>query len=211
MNCFGKLLIILSATTIYIPLSYAQNKSIDTGEPFVVVELFGSEGCSSCPPADLLLSELTQVARNQQKRIFTLDFHVDYWDYLGWKDPFSKKEFTDRQQRYAQELKSNSIYTPQMIINGQTSFVGSDKERAKQEIDKALTLPALAKINLEVNYGTQEISLGYSIEGAPKGSIMNAALVERGLVSEALRGENAGRTLKHDNVVRQFKSISLLF
>src|SRR5438045_1264832 len=95
-------------------------------EPFAVVELFASEGCSSCPPADNLLAELTQQAHAQGRQIFTLSFQVDYWNNLGWVDPFSSAQFTQRQYQYANTLETSSVYTPQMIVNGQYAFVGSD-------------------------------------------------------------------------------------
>ncbi|MBZ0167242.1 MAG: DUF1223 domain-containing protein, partial [Candidatus Omnitrophica bacterium] len=93
--------------------------SRDAGDqPFALVELFTSQGCSSCPTADEYLKELTTLAREKNIRLFTLGFHVDYWDYLGWRDPYASPQFTARQQRYAQVLRASTIYTPQMIVNG---------------------------------------------------------------------------------------------
>ena len=111
--------IFLAAISLWIistGFSYAQ-VSQATGGPFAVVELFASEGCSSCPPADELLSAITTAARSQKKRIFTLSFQVDYWNYLGWQDPFSSPENSQRQQQYARFLPGG-VYTPEMIING---------------------------------------------------------------------------------------------
>ncbi|MEL7087271.1 MAG: DUF1223 domain-containing protein, partial [Planctomycetota bacterium] len=106
--------------------------------PFAVVELFTSEGCSSCPPAEAVLNRLDRDARQGHQRIFTLAFHVDYWNRLGWTDPFSDRAYSDRQRDYAVTLRERSIYTPQMVVNGTTGFVGSHARRAGQEIGRAL-------------------------------------------------------------------------
>jgi len=96
-------------------------------EPVAVVELFTSEGCSSCPPADRILSRLTAETQRDHRRIYTLSFHVDYWDRLGWRDPYSSSANSDRQRQYAELMKLQSVYTPQMIVNGRIEFVGSDQ------------------------------------------------------------------------------------
>ncbi len=165
----------------------------DTG--FAVVELFTSEGCSSSPPADALLNDIAR-----QPRVFALAFHVDYWNYLGWTDPFSKPDFTRRQEAYA----TTRLYTPQMIVNGSEEFVGSDWSRATRAIDTALKRPATGEVKLRWRDGTVE----YEVTGAPAGSILNLALVESGLIQKVPRGENDGRTLRHDNVVRAFVTVS---
>ena len=96
----------------------------ETKEPFAVLELFTSEGCSSCPPADRLLSEMVQQARSSNPRIIPLEFHVDYWNYLGWVDPFSERRFSQRQREYGQAFQSSTVYTPQVIVNGKEEFGG---------------------------------------------------------------------------------------
>ena len=96
---------------------------------FAVVELFSSEGCSSCPAADLLVSKLTAWARQNNEPVYPLTFHVDYWNNLGWRDVFSRSEFTQRQAAYARIFKDQGMYTPQMIVNGSEAFVGSDQPR----------------------------------------------------------------------------------
>lgn len=172
------------------------------GEPFAVVELFTSEGCSSCPPADKFLSELVADAQKTGKRVFPLAFHVDYWNRLGWTDPFSSAQFSDRQRAYAGKFGIRSAYTPQMIVNGSEEFVGSDRERAKRAIDAVLRRPATVEVKLRWHDGTVE----YEVTGAPSGSVLNLAIVERDLVTNVKSGENSGRTLRHDNVVRVFVS-----
>jgi|CXWL01.1.fsa_nt_gi hypothetical protein len=180
-------------------------------QPFALVELFSSEGCSSCPPADDLLREITHQAKVDNQRIFTLSFQVDYWNYLGWTDPFSNSEFTRRQHQYAQILRSSSVYTPQMIINGKTGFVGSDRVKAKKAIAEYLTVPSVQSISLELkSHDAAQIQLSYSCDLiSADDAVIHFALVESGLQSQVTAGENQGRVLKHENIVREFKTIPL--
>ena len=178
------------------------------GEPFAVVELFASEGCSDCPPADELLSGITAAARSQKKRIYTLSFQVDYWNYLGWRDPFSSAAFSQRQQQYSAFLPGG-VYTPEMIINGKEAFVGSDEGKAKSYIDHYLSAPSQNSIFLSLDRSGIDLKIDYSVVQASGDSVVNFALVERGLESRVTAGENNGRTLEHDNVVRDFKTIEL--
>jgi hypothetical protein len=176
--------------------------------PFAVVELFTSEGCSSCPPADKLLSELAAEAEAAGQPVFTLSFHVDYWNYLGWSDPFSRPEFTERQQRYAQALDGR-VYTPQMIVNGSDAFVGSQGGTARGSIAKALEQSAGAAITLKVARSGGGLTVAYTVTGQRDGDLLNLAVVEKGISVPVRRGENSGRTLKHENVVRVFRSLRL--
>jgi hypothetical protein len=179
-----------------------------TGTPFAVVELFTSEGCSSCPPADNLLGEIVQDAEKRQQRVFGLSFHVDYWNSLGWRDPYSDAAFSRRQREYAQALNSDQVYTPQIVVNGSTEFVGSDRIRARKQIDAALKQPARAAVKLsqEGKKEPSSVVFAYEVERAARGSVLNVAVVERGLVSNVKRGENGGRTLRHENVVRALET-----
>jgi hypothetical protein len=189
-----------------------QPKSDDeTGTPFAVVELFTSEGCSSCPPADDLLGEIVKDAQRRQQPIFCLSFHVDYWNRLGWRDPYSEAAFARRQRDYARVFKSDQVYTPQMIVNGSTEFVGSDRTRARKHIDVALKQPPRATVKLSQEQGNDPSSVvfAYEVGQAPRGGVLNLAVVERGLVSKVKRGENGGRTLRHENVVRAFQTTRL--
>jgi hypothetical protein len=173
-----------------------------------VIELFTSEGCSSCPPADALLAEILKEARAKHQAIYPLAFHVDYWDRLGWRDPYSDPAHSARQRVYAQTFHSDSIYTPQMIINGQTEFVGSDRNRATVEVNKALQQPAKVTPRLTLAPGQKPntITVICDLDALPRNATLNVALVERNLQTKVLRGENASRTLTHDNVVRAFQS-----
>jgi len=177
---------------------------------FAVVELFTSEGCSSCPPADALLGRLAEESRSGGRSIYLLAYHVDYWDRLGWKDRFSDPAFTARQEEYAQALGGTGAYTPQMIVNGRDEFVGSAESRARRSISSALARPAAAQVTLtpgEIRGRT--LPLGYSVAGTRTPELLRLALVERGLSTQVAGGENAGRRLTHENVVRHLETVSL--
>ena len=176
---------------------------------FAVVELFTSEGCSSCPPADKILAELADDAKKNGRRIFPLAFHVDYWNYLGWKDPFSLADSSERQEQYSAALRVKQSYTPQMIVNGNIEFIGSDGRRARKAVDAALALPAQVSVTLRATTDAGERKIEYQVPGAPKNTVLCVAVVESGLVSQVRRGENAGHTLSHANVVRQFVTLPL--
>ncbi len=172
-------------------------------KPFVIVELFTSEGCSSCPSADQLLSEIVDEQQSDVE-VIGLSFHVDYWDYIGWKDPYARREFTQRQRTYASKLQSYQVYTPQMVVNGKHEFVGSDRRTWTR------VLGAEAKGSPDFNFELEELTkienqLTFSVTSQnPQELLMNVALVERGLSQQVTRGENRGRKLHHDNVVRSF-------
>ena len=178
-------------------------------EPIAVVELFTSEGCSSCPPADKLLSKLTEAAEKDHRKIFTLSFHVDYWDRLGWRDPFSSGLYSDRQRQYAEVMKLQGVYTPQMVVNGRTEFVGSDNSKLNDAIISALNVNATAafsKLGITRKEG-QKITVSYEAIGNIKGCEIHFALVSKHESTAVKRGENGGRQLDHTNVVRQFLTI----
>jgi hypothetical protein len=165
-----------------------------------------------------VLAELAAAARSKGQPIYCLAFHVDYWDQLGWKDPFSSAAYSRRQSAYAHVAGSSLIYTPQMIVNGTDEFVGSDRPRAAHAIDAALGRTASARVVLHVNAGdagsggapgTSTATIAYSVNGAPSDSVLQIAAVERGLVSSVSRGENSGRVLRHENVVRAFLTVPL--
>ncbi len=181
----------------------------------VIVELFTSEGCSSCPPADALLARLEKTQPVSGVEVIALKEHVDYWDHLGWKDRFSSAQFTARQNDYAQAFGNDTIYTPQMVVDGRTEFVGSAEGRARQAILQAARTPKAA-VQLErvrrAAGGPAEIPFGVRIEqlgGATPGDTAEVflAITESNLHSDVTRGENAGRGLDHVGVVRELKRI----
>jgi len=178
-----------------------------TGVP-VLVELFTSEGCSSCPPADALLAELSGPRGVPGAEVVPLSLHVDYWNRLGWTDPFSSAAFSERQSSYA---KGGGIYTPQMVVDGGVELVGSDRTRARAAIAAASRAP---KVPLEVRVAPSGPSaLTAQITAPPlppggSGADLFVALTEDGLVSDVARGENAGRRLPHAAVVRVLERVA---
>ena len=173
---------------------------------FAVVELFTSEGCSSCPPADAVLSRL---ATAYTSNVLLLSFHVDYWNRLGWTDPYSKSEYSDRQRMYATAKGSDGVYTPQTIVNGVTHVVGSEEQKIRTAVDNFIEKQVNEKINLNASLSedNQSINIDYQYAGKP-GTILNIALVQRSTSSNVIAGENSGHKLRHINVVRGFKTVS---
>jgi len=162
-----------------------------------LVELFTAEGCSSCPPAEAYLGELAR-----RPDVLALTFHVDYWDDLGWRDRFGLPESVQRQRGYASALHLSSIYTPQVVIDGQDDFVGSDRVR----IDRALARPrAGVAISVSVASGKVSIDLADQPGVAPSDVVLVA--YQRGAVSPIGRGENAGRTIQEFNIVRELRRL----
>jgi hypothetical protein len=177
---------------------------LSTTEGFTVVELFTSEGCSSCPAADEILRGLAA-----QDKVFPLSFHVTYWNRLGWRDPFSQAEFDERQYDYGAHFKLNSIYTPQVVINGNAELVGSRRVQVEKTINAALSQNPDYHLDLSQKTEGKTLIVSYKIDKKPLDCVLNIAFVERNLEVKVPRGENEGRTLKHDNVVRIFKTLKI--
>jgi hypothetical protein len=180
----------------------------DKTSSFALVELFTSEGCSSCPPADKNLGRITDRAERERARIFTLSFHVDYWNYLGWSDPFSARAFSERQQAHARALGA-STYTPQMVVNGRVEFLGSDQGDADQAIESALARPASTRLVLEPKWNgeSRELEVKWRVEPLVPDLRVSLAVVQSADGVRVTRGENRGETLSHRNVVRAFESL----
>lgn len=214
-------LMTLLAVSVSVLLLFVQPRAHSAGPPgettrAVLVELFTSEGCSSCPPADRLLVELDQHQPIDGVEIIALGEHVDYWDGLGWRDSFSSAQATRRQQSYSLHFGSNRVYTPQMVVDGGEEFVGSDKGQALQAIRRA-AMRAKARVRIEPDTATADSKLSawtIYVEGlpprAPKKLDVYVAIIESGLSSQVARGENRGRTLKHTSVVRALKKVGEL-
>lgn len=171
--------------------------------PFAVVELFTSEGCSSCPPADQLLSGISHDAARDGRNILTLEFHVDYWNTPSWTDTLSDAAHSERQRRYASALGSE-VYTPQAVVNGRASCVGSDASHLRRLLAAELDRPARATLSIESAPEGGHPAVRYRVTGVSAGAWLCATITESGLVSSVRGGENAGRVLKHDSVVREF-------
>lgn len=173
---------------------------------FAVLELFTSEGCNSCPPADAVLGGFAEASRAPDARVFPIAFHVDYWNSLGWDDRFSSAELTSRQKDYATSFAASGMYTPQLVVNGTAQFNGADRERARAAIDAALALDATATIALAVEARGAGVLVRWRVDGAPGGALVRVVVAERAIVSRVRAGENAGKTLHHENVARAFAS-----
>lgn len=173
-----------------------------TGPPLpVLLELFTSEGCSSCPPADRLLEKLDRSQPVTGARIIVLSEHVDYWNRLGWTDPFSSVVFTERQQDYVARLHLDSAYTPQLVVDGRKDVVGSDERAVRAAIVQAQTQPK-ALIGLKARRAGAAADLEIDTRGAGRGTKVYIALAQDQARSQVTRGENAGRNLSHVAVVR---------
>lgn len=175
----------------------------------VLLELFTSQGCSSCPPADRLLSALA-ADPDLAGRVLPLAYHVDYWNYIGWTDPFSEARWSERQRRYAEELPSGRVYTPQLVVDGRSHLVGSRRADALQEIRKALDTPPAGRLELTVGEpagGLLPVTVAATLEAEPDADgqplTVWLALWQDGLVTPVSRGENADRVLRDDRVVRR--------
>jgi hypothetical protein len=183
----------------------------------VVVELFTSEGCSSCPPADAVLAQLQQTQPVAGGEVIALGEHVDYWNYIGWSDPFSSAAFSARQETYAQAFgQQERVYTPQMIVDGQTEFIGSAMNKALEAIAKAALSPK-ADVRIVIpetktQKDNQKVRLNVSVKNVPqvnRGDVAEVilALTEDNLSSNVSRGENSGRKLAHTAVVREMRAL----
>lgn len=201
-------------TTLFLPMLLALaalTESTGSADPPnqkqpgpIVVELFTSQGCSSCPPADRLLSKLAK-----DPRVIPLAFHVDYWNYIGWSDPFSSKAWSQRQQGYARAFRSNRIYTPQLVVSGRTHVVGSHEAEVRRSISEALAAEPAGRVTVSVEPspdGRLKISTGAKRLRPAAGPLdLWVAVYETGLTTKVGAGENASRTLANDFVVRRLE------
>jgi hypothetical protein len=179
----------------------------------VLVELFTSEGCSSCPPADALLARLQHDQPVPSANILVLEEHVDYWDSLGWHDRFSSHQLTVRQADYVQRLHLDDSYTPQMIVDGTAQFTGNDSAHALRAITQAAQtakLPiSLAIISTDHNHLAATASVAPASRTLPNADVY-AALIQSSASTQVLSGENGGHTLRHVSIVRQMKRVGSL-
>lgn len=167
----------------------------------VLLELFTSEGCSSCPPADRLLEKLDGTQPVSGAELIVLSEHVDYWNRLGWADPFSSPLFTERQQDYVTHLRLQTAYTPQLVVDGQQEVVGSDERGAEAAIHTAETRPKTA-IGLQAQRSGASVTVALSVNSGARGAKLFVVLADDRQQSQVTRGENAGHTLRYVAVVR---------
>ena len=172
-------------------------------KPFALVELFTSEGCSSCPPAEQLLSTLKTESEKKRSNVYYLEYHVDYWNRQGWKDPFGSFQSTNRQKNYTSVLNEESLYTPMMVVNGTETFTGSDATKARTAIASALTVKPELQLQVKLDSIAGDTAfVHYESSAANRNYFIRVAFAESKLTSKVGKGENAGKTLAHDAVVR---------
>jgi hypothetical protein len=199
---------VLLGAVALVSRQHAAKGTVGAGRPAVpvVVELFSSEGCSSCPPADALLKRLDQAQPVSGALVVPLEFHVDYWNYLGWKDPFSQHEFSARQEDYARVVREHGVFTPELIVEGRDVSVGSDEASATTAISAAASRPH-ATVGVKLDH--DEVSITVERAPVPPGETADVwlAVTEVGLATEVRDGENRGRRLEHGPVVRRLVQV----
>ena len=176
----------------------------------VVLELFTSEGCSSCPPADALLKRLDEAGRIGDTDIIAIEEHVDYWDHQGWRDPFSSSSWTERQEQYSRALHHDGVYTPELVINGLRDLVGNSESEVFRHISEAAKASDVAVGISSLNMLPKSAELTINVETTStdaRSADLWLAVTERGLSSNVLRGENEGRNLSHAPVLRSLTRV----
>ncbi|WGK64240.1 DUF1223 domain-containing protein [Croceiramulus getboli] len=205
MSIKGISLLLLLVSLLTFPFKKQEREITEEGvfPPFVLIQLFTSQGCSSCPPADSLLSEVAE--QYESDKVFVLSYHVDYWDRLCWKDPFSQKAFTEKQQDYAGYFHSRNIYTPQVVVNGQDEFVGSNRSEMRAQINKYKSVKAPASLSIESkSRDHNQWMVEYELDGmSEKELFVKMAVVANERTTQVKRGENSNRTLTNTHVVLQ--------
>ncbi len=185
----------------------AENNTVSTSveaeegtyEPIVVLELFTSQGCSSCPSADALLNK---VKKQGKQNVFALSYHVDYWNYIGWEDPFSKSIYAKKQRAYNIKFKNRSNYTPQLVVNGKEHFVGSSSSKMSQNIAKYEQRKTSNKVTVDgVKSANGEVKFSYNIQGNLNDKLLRVVLVLDERTTQVKRGENRNRTITNSNIV----------
>ena len=190
----------LAALLLVAPLAEAQRVP-------VLAELFTSEGCSSCPPADQLLQRIDQLQPVSGAQVLVLGEHVDYWDQLGWRDPFSSAQFTQRQQQYSRAL-GGEVYTPQLVVDGREQVLGNDPTAVRDAIARAAAKPKFPVHIVTAKRDNATALLTISVDAIPKGRAeVWVAIADESARSTVTRGENAGRALAHVAVVRSLTKI----
>ena len=205
---YTNLFLIGIGLTGLLAFSPTKKEKISTNSYFILLELFTPQGCSSCPSADKLLAKTYEEAQRNHKQLFVLSYHVDYWDRLGWKDPFSQSLFTKRQYQYGEHFGLQGVYTPQVVVNGAKEFVGSDARKLNSALESTTNPKAKIDISLEdVKWQNGQISFGYNLKGDIKNSDLQVAILSKKEETNIPRGENSGLKLSGSNVVRILQTI----
>jgi len=198
------LLIIAVAFAVSAFKNNPATSKVPAGNGFVLIELFTSEGCSSCPPADELVAKIQK--EDKDKAVYILAYHVDYWNNLGWKDQFSSAAYSQRQRQYAAWLKAE-VYTPQIVVNGKKEFVGSEEGTLRNAIQSGLQKQdnsSLTFSNTRIDH--DQLSVQYQTKG---GNTLLIAFVQKAATTKVKNGENGGKTLSHINIVKALNSVAL--
>jgi hypothetical protein len=199
----------LLLAAICVSIVVAKTTAPDVPRKVVVVELFTSEGCSSCPPADELLGRLRQDLSAKNIQVIPLGFHVDYWDGLGWKDRFSSADFTQRQEQYARALNVDGPYTPEMVVDGAQEFVGNDAGKAQRVVSQEAGQSAIATVKIS-SASADQLSVQVNAPPSSGDALVTLAITEDDLTTQVGSGENGGRTLHHAAVVRELRQLGRL-
>jgi hypothetical protein len=201
---------LLAVSTL--PAALAQARQSETPQGIVLVELFTSEGCSSCPPADDLLRKVNGRRTAAGQLIVGISEHVTYWNRLGWTDPFSASTYTDRQEHYADHFGLDSAYTPQMVVNGEQQFVGSNEallsraladQAKRKKIDLRILSAEVHNGNIAIHFAATQLPSNHPLK-------IVAVLTEDLVDSKVLRGENGGRSLQHVAVARSLTTVATI-
>jgi len=200
-NALKSLVLTLAASMIWMaPLSAAE-----VIQPNGVVELFTSQGCSSCPPADRLLGKLAD-----ENKTLVLAWHVDYWDYLGWKDVFGSETNTTRQRRYAISLGERQIYTPQAIINGRKHVVGSKERQLRAMINGFSGTANGLSVPIEATFSSGAMNIKVAANEAATDATLWIVYFDNRIVVDVKRGENSGKKLAYSNIVRDVQMVGMM-
>lgn len=205
-------LVVLTLTVLAVSRVHSSPSSASSSSAAhpALVELFTSEGCSSCPPADAFLKQMDDAGQVDGIETIAIEEHVDYWDQLGWRDPFSSHRWTERQQQYAEAVRRDGIYTPQFIVDGRSEMAGSSPRKARQDIVEASRISnadlRLAVLGVSQSSAEVLVTVG-NIPPEARSPELWLAITERGLSSDVLRGENQGRNLTHAAILRSLTRI----
>jgi hypothetical protein len=210
MNLQGVCCRVAMVALVVLPATAGARQALraPTSSPVVVAELFTSEGCSSCPPADVVLRELADGSLTPGITVIALGEHVDYWDHEGWRDPFSSALFSARQTDYdARVFHANTIYTPQLVIDGQTQLIGSERAKVRAAVAAAARQSKIAlAVRARRSLDGSNIDVTVAGSAVERRSDLVLAVTEDGLMTDVKAGENGGRRLSHTGVVRLLRS-----
>lgn len=183
-------------------------KKASAGKGFAVVELFTSEGCSSCPAADIVVAKIKKEYADQP--VYILAYHVDYWNRLGWRDVFSNAAFSKRQYQYASWIKGSSVYTPQIVVNGNKEFIGSEESTLRNAVKAGEQKVSSAQLTLsELKLNGNKALFTYHTDGASNNTLLVYTIVQHAAQTKVEAGENSGRTLGHVQIVRELQTTAL--